>query len=199
MKQPRAFIWCAGNQSKCCRVCGPGQDRVKRSSRGLARGFFSRQMKCFGLARGQRNLWAVVFLLDQWLSSCGLLTPGGLWAALRRPVKGNQGKKTHFCCMQLPTQCCFPRDCISFLSWELLLLIVRSMGESGRGSAEEGGVKALRRSGEGVKAKTVWETETEQDCDSRHERLSEGGRPDRLVRLAVTCLRRVLRPLVHVC
>lgn len=37
---------------------------------------FTRQMKCFGPTRGQRNLWAVVFLLDQWLSSCGLLTPG---------------------------------------------------------------------------------------------------------------------------
>lgn len=49
-------------------------------------------------------------------------------------------------------------------------------------------MEALRRSGEGVKAKMVWGTETKQDCDSRHEWLSEGGRTDRLVRGAVTCL-----------
>ena len=55
----------------------------------------------------------MVFLLYQWLSSCGLLTPGGLWAALRRPIKGNRRKKIHFCCIQLSTRCCFPRGCIS--------------------------------------------------------------------------------------
>lgn len=55
----------------------------------LGKVIFSRWIKCFGAARGQRNLWAVVFLLDQWLSSCGLFTPGGLWAALRRPLNGN--------------------------------------------------------------------------------------------------------------
>lgn len=74
-----AFIGCAGNQSEHCGVHSSGWSRVRRGSTGFSgrnnhikpsRGLealkTSRgQLKCFGPARGQRSLWAVVFLLDQ--------------------------------------------------------------------------------------------------------------------------------------
>lgn len=54
-------------------------------------------------------------------------------------MKGNRGKKIHFCCIQLSTRCCFPRGCISPApSWELPLSIARSAEESRRCSSRGG-------------------------------------------------------------
>lgn len=113
------------------------------------------QLKCFGPVRGQSNLWAVLFFPRSVAFIYSLLTPGGLWAALRGARKGNREVNSLLFAAAFPVL--FPRGLLLSLSWELLLFVGRGRGaeESRRCSSGGGRCEGSETMREGAKANSL--------------------------------------------
>lgn len=146
----RLYLACWKSDSAPC----DAQSRLRLSKKCEPGKMVFWQLKCFGPARGQSNLWAVLFFPRSVAFIYSLLTPGGLWAALRGAREGNREVNSLLlfaAAFLVP----FPRGLLLSLSWELPLFVARGAEESRRCSSGGGRCEGSETMREGAKANSL--------------------------------------------